>query len=235
MATKKLILFDIDGTLLRCGPQVRPLFVGALEEVYGQYRGLEGYNFAGKTDPMIVRDLVRATGLSDDRILPLLGRMREIYVERLEAGLQRHLMRLLPGVVELLESLAARQDVLFGLLTGNWRGGAEVKLSRFDLNRFFNFGAFGDDGLQRRELVPVALQRAAAIAGQPFAKEQVLIVGDTALDVDCAKAGGVQVLAVATGFASQEELRAAGADWVFPDLTHAVRETGLFGDALVRR
>ena len=132
-----LVLFDIDGTLLRCGPQVRPLFVGALEAVFGGYAGLEGYDFSGKTDPRIVLDLVQATGLTEEEILPRLPEMRHQYLERLEAGLLEERMRLLPGVVELLERLMRRDDLTLGLLTGNWQGGAHIKLSRFDLNRFF--------------------------------------------------------------------------------------------------
>ncbi len=228
MAHEHLVLFDIDGTLLRCGPQVGSIFVGALKEIYGGHGRLEGYSFAGKTDPMIVRDLVEAAGWKEEEILPRLGQMRRVYEERLEQGLKREKMCLLPGVVELLESLTGRDDVLIGLLTGNWRSGAQIKLSRFGLERFFSFGAFGDDGLERRDLVPAALERAAKINGGPFAPERVLIVGDTILDVDCARANGIPSLAVSTGFTSAEDLVAAGADWVFPNLEHAARELALF-------
>jgi len=220
----RLILFDIDGTLLRCGPQVRPLFVGALEAVFGACGGLEGYDFGGKTDPRIVLDLVRATGLTESEILSRLPEMRQQYLERLEEGLLRERMRLLPGVVELLERLLCRQDITLGLLTGNWRGGAQIKLARFDLNRFFPFGAFGDDAVDRRDLVPVALERAHLLSGSCFVPERVLVVGDTVRDVDCAQAAGIASLAVATGFTGEEKLREAGADWVFGDLEEAGRE-----------
>ena len=220
----RLVLFDIDGTLLRCGPQVRPLFVGALEAVFGSYAGLEGYDFSGKTDPRIVLDLVQATGQSEDEILPRLPEMRRRYLERLESGLQEELMQLLPGVVELLERLLGREDLTLGLLTGNWQGGAYIKLGRFDLNRFCPFGAFGDDAVDRRDLVPVALARAEELCGTQFTPERVLVVGDTVLDVDCAQAAGVASLAVATGFTKAERLREAGADWVFGDLVEAGQE-----------
>lgn len=223
-----LILFDIDGTLLRCGPQVRPLFVGALRAVFGRHGDPEGYEFAGKTDPRIALDLLRAVGFGDDEILPRLPEVHRHYVQNLERGLRRDGMCLLPGVVELLERLVVRDDVVLGLLTGNWRRGAEVKLSRFDLGRFFPFGAFGDDAIDRRDLVPVALERAAAWSGRRFEADRTLIVGDTAFDVDCARAAGVPSLAVATGFAGTDHLRAAGADWVFSDLAQATREFELF-------
>ena len=228
MTVTHLVLFDIDGTLLRCGRQVGKLFVDALTEVFGSYGRLDGYSFGGKTDPRIVIDLIRATGLDDSEILPKLGRMREIYLENLERGLRRENMRLLPGVRALLERLAAREDVLLGLLTGNWRGGAEIKLGRFELNHFFAVGAYGDDGVNRRDLVPVALERASALCGRSFEPCRTLIIGDTVLDVDCARSAGVPSMGVATGFTDAECLAAAGADWVFPDLEHAARQFELF-------
>ena len=229
--TRHLLLFDIDGTLLRCGPQVRPLFVGALRQVFGDCADLEGYQFAGKTDPMITRDLVRGTGLADEQILPRLKEVRDIYVERLEKGLDPRRMCRLPGVVALLERLAARPDVVLGLVTGNWRAGAAVKLSRVGLQDFFSFGAFGDDGLDRRELPPKALLRAARHAGREFSPDEVMVIGDTVLDVDCARAAGLRSMAVATGFTPADELAAAGADWVFADLVEATREFPLFAGA----
>ena len=223
-----LILFDIDGTLLRCGRQVGTFFVDALTKVFGSYGELEGYTFGGKTDPRIVIDLVRATGRADDEILPKLPAMRQIYLAKLERGLKREGMRLLPGVLELLQKLAAQDEVMVGLLTGNWRGGAEIKLSRFDLNRYFSVGAYGDDGVNRRDLVPVALERASKLCGQSFEPCRTLIVGDTILDVDCARSAGVRSMGVATGFTDAECLLAAGADWVFPDLEHAADQFELF-------
>ena len=225
---KYLVLFDIDGTLLRCGPQVGPLFVGALEEVFGEYGELPGYSFAGQTDPRIVLDLVRATGRAEEEVLAKLPEMRRTYLGKLERGLRREGMRLLPGVTDLLERLSAREDVLLGLLTGNWRGGAEIKLGRFGLNRYFAFGAFGDDGVDRRDLVPVALERAAHLRGDRFPAERTLIVGDTVRDIDCARAAGVRSMGVATGFSDAERLEAAGADWVFASLEQAGREFELF-------
>jgi len=223
-----LILFDVDGTLLRCGKQVGCLFVEALEEVFGGVAELEGYSFAGKTDSRIVIDMIRATGRDEAEILLKLPAMRELYLDKLERGLRRDGMLLLPGVHDLLERLSARDDVVIGLLTGNWRRGAKIKLGHFDLNRYFAFGAFGDDAIDRRDLVPVAMARAEAASGVRFEPEQTLIVGDTAFDVDCARASGVPSLAVTTGFATAERLEEAGADWVFADLVEASREFELF-------
>ena len=225
---KHLVLFDVDGTLLRCGRQVGRLFIEALREVYGDFGKLDGYSFAGKTDPRIVVDLLRPTGLAEDEILSQLPAMRRSYLEKLERRLDPDLMRLLPGVRDLLERLSARDDVLLGLLTGNWRLGAEIKLGRFDLNRYFAFGAFGDDAIDRCDLGPVAMERAARLSGRPFEPHRSLIVGDTVLDVECARSAGVRSMAVATGFTDAERLEAAGADWVFPDLERAVSQFELF-------
>jgi phosphoglycolate phosphatase len=214
----KLVLFDIDGTLLDCGPQVRPLFASALVEVFGTAGDVDGYDFTGRTDPRIVLDLVTAAGVPEPEAREKLPRMRELYLERLSRALDRRVMRLLPGVEEVLERLAAREDVVLALLTGNWEPGARAKLSRFDLNRFFGFGAFGCDGVDRSDLPPVALDRAERVVGRRFQPEEVLIVGDSVHDVSCARAHGIPCLAVATGRTSPAALHDAGADWVVPDL-----------------
>lgn len=217
----KLVLFDIDGTLMDCGPQVRPLFASALIDVFGTAGDLDACDFAGRTDPSIVLDLVTGAGVPEEEVHRRLPRVRELYVERLGRTLDRRGMRLLPGVEETLERLAAREDVALALLTGNWEPGARTKLSHFDLNRFFDFGAFGCDGIDRSDLPPVALDRAESRLGIRFRPEETLIVGDSVHDVSCGRAHDIPVLAVATGRTPPESLRAAGADWVIPDLRAA--------------
>lgn len=217
----RLVLFDIDGTLLDCGPQVRPLFAEALVEVCGTAGDVYGYNFAGRTDPRIVLDLLTAAGLPEEEVRAGLPRIRETYLGKLEKSLDQGGMRLLPGVLEMLESLATRDDVVLALLTGNWEPGARTKLSRFDLNRFFPFGAFGCDGVDRSELPPVALDRAERITGRRFLPEETLIIGDSLHDVTCAQAHGIPVLAVATGRTPAQALEDAGADWVIEELPEA--------------
>jgi phosphoglycolate phosphatase-like HAD superfamily hydrolase len=217
----KLVLFDIDGTLVNCGPQVRPLFASALEEVFGRTGDVDGYNFAGRTDPRIVIDLMTAAGVSPAEALAGLPRMRDLYLARLERSLERQGMTLLPAVEELLGRLAAREDVVLALLTGNWEPGARTKLSRFDLNRFFDFGAFGCDGIDRTDLPPVALARAAKVAGRQFHPAESLIVGDSVHDITCGHDHGIPVLAVSTGRTRPEALREAGPDWLVPDLREA--------------
>jgi phosphoglycolate phosphatase-like HAD superfamily hydrolase len=224
----RLILFDIDGTLLLCGRQVAKAFTESLRQVYGTCGDLAGYSFAGRTDPGIVLDLMSASGLSRKEILEGLPTMRQLYLDRLTASLDPALMTLLPGVLETLDRLRDRPEVTLGLLTGNWRQGAMVKLRPFDLERYFAFGAFGDDGFDRRDLLPRALERAAATVGTSFDPRETLIVGDSVLDVACGRAHGVSVLAVATGYTSAEALGAAGADWVARDLLEAGDHLPLF-------
>jgi phosphoglycolate phosphatase-like HAD superfamily hydrolase len=220
----RLLLFDVDGTLLRCGPQVRPILSGALTDVFGVTCRLDGHDFSGKTDQQIAFELLAAAGVPAERVRPGLARLRELYLERLEELLDRARMQVLPGIEELLAELAARRDVVLGLLTGNWRQGARIKLARFGLERYFAFGAFGEDGLERRELPPVALERAYETTGERFAPHQTLIVGDSVRDVECARAHGLPVLAVATGWTPAEVLAGAGADRVVESLAGLASE-----------
>ena len=218
---KKLVLFDIDGTLLVCGPQVRPVFASALVEVFGTAGEVDGFDFTGRTDPGIVLDLITGAGLPEALVRERLPRMRSLYTERLDRQLDRNGMVLLPGVVEILDRLVGREDVVTALLTGNWEPGARAKLSRFDLDRYFSFGAYGCDGVDRAELPPVALDRAERATGRRFRPEDVLIVGDSVHDVSCAHAHGIPCLAVGTGRTPEEVLHAAGAEWVISDLRQA--------------
>ena len=221
----RLILFDVDGTLLHTGPQVRPILASCLEEVYGSAGPMDTFDFSGKTDPQIVCELMAEVGLPREEVWPELDRVRGLFRERLEAGLVREGMTLLPRVIEVLDHLTGRDDAHVGLLTGNWEVTGRIKLSRFDLNRYFAFGAFGDDGDDRRDLVPAALKRAETVTGRRFAPEEALIVGDSVGDVVCARAHGVACLAVTTGWTSAEALREAGADRVVEGL-----EPGWFGE-----
>jgi phosphoglycolate phosphatase-like HAD superfamily hydrolase len=216
-----LVLFDIDGTLVSCGLQIREIFAAALDDVFGTVGDLNGYQFAGRTDDGIVFDLMTGAGLSASAVDERLPEFRGRYLDALENDLDPSEMRLLPHVRELLEQLTGREDVLVGLLTGNWERGARIKLSPFDLNRFFSFGAFGDGERSRDALPPVALERARAVSDREIRVDRTLIVGDSVLDVGCARAHGIASLAVATGFTSAGDLDAAGADWVIEDLTHA--------------
>lgn len=215
----RLILFDIDGTLVDCSGQTRRPFADALLEVYGETGDIDRYEFSGKTDPRIVFDLLTGAGRGADEVLERVPAVHDRYVEKLDASLDAARVRVLPGVRELLDALVARTDVAVGLLTGNWRRGAAIKLSRPGLDGYFAFGAFGDGALDRDELPPVARRRALERLGRDFAPEAMLVVGDSPLDVACARAHGIPCLAVATGWTTAAALAAAGADRVVADLS----------------
>jgi len=219
----RLILFDIDGTLLKGGRRLRRWFGESLQSVYGQAGDIDNHSFSGKTDPQIVTELMQGAGVSEERILSLLPDLKEVYLGRMREQLTADDMKLLPDVVAVLTKLEEASDVTLGLLTGNWEGGARSKLACFDLNRFFPFGAFGDDRADRSDLPPVALERALQDRGRPFDPWETLIVGDSPRDVACARAHGIRAAAVATGYTSREHLEATGADWVLTELGEAER------------
>jgi len=217
----KLLLFDIDGTLVHSGGQAKPVFAEAMVEVFGTAGAIDAYDFSGKTDARIVLDLAMSAGVPEAAARAGLPRVRDLYVDRFAGRFDPGRARILPGVSALLAGLAGRQDVTLGLLTGNWFGGARIKLGALGLFDYFGFGSFADDGLDRRELPPVALARARRHTGREFAPREAVIVGDSPLDVDCARAHGIPCLAVATGWTSREALAAEGATWVVEDLTGA--------------
>jgi phosphoglycolate phosphatase-like HAD superfamily hydrolase len=227
--TPTLVLFDIDGTLVLTGGAGRRALERAFAEVTGRAASLDGIPFAGRTDRRIVADLLERAGalgrLGDE---PWLARLRETYCRFLEEELAAEDgpgRLVLPGVRELLDALAARGDTVAALLTGNFEDGARIKLSHFGLWRYFPWGAFGDAAEDRNALLPVALDLARA-RGLAVSPDRTFIVGDTPLDVACARAGGVRAVAVATGGFDAAVLEAAGADVVFEDLgnTGAVLE-----------
>jgi phosphoglycolate phosphatase-like HAD superfamily hydrolase len=218
----KLVLFDIDGTLVDCGGQARSAFADALTHVMGTTGGLAGYDFSGKLDPRIVIDLLLSMGLSRDKAVAKMPEVRAEYLARLERTLKVEKMRLLPGVAELLESLAARDDVALGLLTGNWEHGGRIKIGRFDLNRYFAFGSFGDDAYDRNDLPPIALKRAYDTHGREFTTTDAVIIGDSLMDIECARAHAIRCLAVATGKTEAAVLAAESPEWLEEDLSGAL-------------
>ena len=191
----------------------------AFEELFGVPDALRGVHFQGRTDFWIVSDALAAHGVPHDS--PALSRFLPVYLRHLAIELAQPGPRkgILPGVRELLDALSARDDVYLALLTGNYEAAAQVKLEYFDLWRYFPCGAFGDDAPDRNGLLPKAMARVAACGGPSAIAADVVVVGDTPLDVACAQVGGARSIAVATGSHSVEELRAAGADITLDDLS----------------
>jgi phosphoglycolate phosphatase len=190
----------------------------AFEEIFGIRDAFRGVSLAGRTDAWILRDGATAHGIPSDS--PALARFRDVYLRHLAVELHKPGARkgVMPGVCELLDALAAMDDVYLALLTGNYEGGARLKLEYFDLWRYFPCGAFGDDAPHRNGLVSKAVEAVAACGGPAFAAAHSIVIGDTPLDVAGAMFSGARSLAVATGSHSVEELRATGADAVLQDL-----------------
>jgi phosphoglycolate phosphatase-like HAD superfamily hydrolase len=216
-----LLLFDIDGTLcLSGGAGARAMTMAAMD-VFGGDGNFESIPMAGRTDAWIVSQMAAARGVRCDA--EARARFHTSYVEHLAREIHRPGPRkgVLPGVRALLDVLEPRGDTHLALLTGNYRRGAQIKLEYFDLWRYFGAGAFGDEAHDRNTLLDVALGQVAAVGGPRVPRTQVIVIGDTPLDVAVAQAGGARSLAVATGSYDEQALRASGADAVLTDLADA--------------
>jgi phosphoglycolate phosphatase-like HAD superfamily hydrolase len=220
MRTKRLVLFDIDGTLVLTGGAGLRAMNRACSDLVGHVSALDGVVLAGRTDWIILDDTLRRHGrdLSQD----LLEDLRKRYVRHLGEEIElpgTGAKRILPGVDRLLGALTERDDVAVGLLTGNFAEGARIKLEHFDLWKYFSFGAFGGDSADRNALVPIAIRRASERGiARPEARD-VFVVGDTPFDVACALAADAVPVGVATGGFNVDQLRASGAEIVFEDLS----------------
>ncbi len=211
-----LVLLDIDGTLVSGGP-AKEAFDTAMLAVYETHGAIEGFDFSGKTDPQIARELLVEAGFTDVWIDASLPDLWDRYLAELEARLTDDPMYLLPGVPELLDRLQAHPDVAVALVTGNIVRGARLKLASVGLAEGLTIGGFGSDHEDRNLLAPIAIARAEEACGARFARERTVVVGDTPRDVVCGQRAGTRTVAVATGRCDAESLRAAGADRVFQD------------------
>ena len=222
----RLVLFDIDGTLLRSGGAGRVAMERALTGVFGS-PGSSEYRYDGKTDRQIVRELMREEGFSDDEIDQSMEDILEAYVDGLHGELAARGPRVLvcEGVPELLDALEARPDIVLGLLTGNIEPGARAKLSAAGIDpERFRVNAFGSDHEHRPNLPAVAQRRAREVLGTEVAGERLIVIGDTPADIQCGESIGAKAIGVATGRFSTDELRAYNPYAVFESLrdTNAV-------------
>jgi phosphoglycolate phosphatase-like HAD superfamily hydrolase len=220
-----LILFDIDGTLVLTGQAGMRAMNRACEDLVRGDNALAGVTFAGRTDWSILDDILRKHGHTLDEVL--LDELRRRYVTHLAEEIQlpgRGIKDVMPGIRDLLQALEVREDVRVGLLTGNFVEGARIKLEYFDLWKYFPWGAFGGDSANRNDLVPIAVARAKEHGIDAVAPADVIVIGDTPNDIECARAANATPVAVATGSYSVDQLRAAGADIIFEDLS----DTGAF-------
>jgi phosphoglycolate phosphatase-like HAD superfamily hydrolase len=218
----RVILFDIDGTLMHSGRAGVRGMNAAFLRLHGVAGALDRTTLAGRTDRAIVSDVLRGLGLdpTDEAVRTL----KAAYLDHLAAEMSRPVpgAALLPGVVEALDALAVRDDVAVGLLTGNFARGAEIKLGYFRIWSRFGFGAFGDEHVDRRDLVPVARAEAGRAGAAGVPAHRVVVIGDTPADVDCARAHGARSVGVATGPFSRQQLADERADLVLVSLEDTV-------------
>lgn len=228
----RLYLFDVDGTLLSARGAGRRAIGAALEEVYGTRGAVETYDFHGKTDPQILHDLMTDAGFAEATVRERQPEFFQRYVAHLarEVG-DGAQVELYPGVAALVGELARHPGILLGLLTGNIEAGARIKLAPTGLLPHFRLGAYGSDAADRTRLPAVAAERARRLVGRAFEGSEVVVIGDTPLDIACARAFGARVVAVATGRHGVEELAAHAPDLLFPDFgdTRAVLRALLDG------
>jgi phosphoglycolate phosphatase-like HAD superfamily hydrolase len=216
----KLVLFDVDGTLITASGAGRRALDQALREVYGTAGPIDTYDFRGGTDPQIVRDLLTLAGVGDPAIVAGEAELYRRYEALLDAEVgDGRDVTLYPGVRALVEALHARTDAVVGLLTGNIEAGARIKLRSTGLWPRFRLGAYGSDHADRTRLPRVAAERAQALLGRSFGGPDTVIIGDTPRDIGCARAFGARAIAVATGWHTADALAAHAPDHVFVDFS----------------
>jgi len=220
MLPQHLILFDIDGTLLLGKGSGRAATERAMREVFGTTGALASYRFAGKTDQYTLVELLAPEGITEAEIVAALPHYSEVLVRHMEQVIADYPVHALPGALGLVKALTQRDDVVLGLLTGNVPQMARFKLQSVGFDpSVFRIGAYGTEARIRRELVPLALSRAEAHSGKAFAPRDVIIIGDTLDDIDCAHSIGGRVIAVATGFTPRAELELHPPVTVLDDLS----------------
>jgi phosphoglycolate phosphatase-like HAD superfamily hydrolase len=214
----KICLFDIDGTLLSSGGAGKAAMEEALRAEFDLPEIRAKVNYSGRTDRAIVADLMRLHDI--DETPASRGRFLAGYLHRLPEHLRNATGKgVLPGIKYLLEHLGGRDRVAVGLLTGNIREGARIKLGHYGLYHHFSFGGFGDEHHDRDEVAREAWAVVRERFGPEVRLDNVWVIGDTPMDVRCARAIGARCLAVATGFHSVDELSATEPDLLLPDLS----------------
>jgi phosphoglycolate phosphatase-like HAD superfamily hydrolase len=217
----RLVLFDIDGTLVLTGGAGMRAFCRAMHDIFHVDAGHSNFRPDGKTDPLIAKELLAGFGMENQ----WRGKTREalfstylIYLEEeMRRAKEEGLIRILPGVVNLLEKLSAQSDFCVGLVTGNLEKGAHIKLDRVGLSQYFRFGGYGSDSEDRTELIRLGIRRGTRMVA-PAPVDGVFVIGDTPLDIDHGRAAGAKVIAVASAGYSLNELGFHDPDLLLPNL-----------------
>ena len=212
----KVLLFDIDGTLILSGGSGKKSLDIAMAEAFDCKEPVLGVSLHGRTDRGIIRDLLDANSIepTEENFQKLFSG----YFRILEEMLVHADGEILPGITDLMHELSSRDDIVLGLLTGNHPHGAKLKLERFDLYRYFQFGGYGHNNADRNEVAQLALDAAIDFLNRPVDPKDVWVIGDTPNDIRCARAIGANAVAVATGTFNLNELKAERPDHLFPTL-----------------
>lgn len=224
---KRLLLWDIDGTLIATGGAGEKSLQRMVRERFGVADDFHDIEIAGRTDAHITANILKKYGVetSADNVSEFLGD----YLRGLEDTLPKIAGRILPGVAEILQRLERNSDIVLGLLTGNMRRGAELKLRHYGLWHYFAFGAFADDHTERDELGAFAIARATELHGQSFAGAQIDVIGDTGHDIACGKIISARTVAVATGTWTRAKLADCAPDFLFDDFSRVDAVMGGLG------
>lgn len=198
--------------------------IKAAIEIYGTSGDMDTVNFQGRTDPLILMQSLVPRGISEETIFARIEDFKNRYFQYLEKTMPHSEAVLLPGIRELLQTLTEYNNLIVGLLTGNFYKGAFIKLQYFDIFHYFTMGVFADDTHIRNEMPFVALQRLYSLTGKTFLPEDLIIIGDTIYDIECGKTSGAVTVAVATGWTEAETLLQHKPDYFFQDLS----DTNLF-------
>lgn len=215
--TKRLLLWDIDSTLINSAGAGIASLKRLIARRYGTEDDLRDIEIAGRTDAAIARSILQKYGVEADAAA--VRSFLDEYLELLPKFLNELEGRVLPGINEILERLHERPDRVLALLTGNLQRGAQLKLQRYGLWQYFEFGAFADDHHDRNELGAFARRRAHEKCGHDFECAAIDVIGDTAHDIACGRAFGARTIAVATGSSSREQLAWHNPDFVFDDFS----------------
>jgi phosphoglycolate phosphatase-like HAD superfamily hydrolase len=212
----KLLLFDIDGTLLTANGTGRSSVEAALSRQFGRPIHTDAVAFSGKTDPQIMAEVLRENDIppTDEHVDTALA----TYQDTAHPALSADTVTVLPGVAALVDALHDRSDVHLGIVTGNVERMAYRKLEAARLDAPFPFGAFGSDHADRNRLPPLAIDRAAAYTGHRFDGSDVVVIGDTARDIECGARAGAYVVGVCTGHYTRDDLAPHGPDLLLDDL-----------------
>ncbi len=216
----KAVLFDIDGTILKCNGAGKQSLLEATEQIFNTTGNMQQLNFQGKTDMWILHQSLLQFGISEKDIQHNIEKLKKTYFNLLKSNLQNSNAHLLKGIKEIIETMHNQPKIKLGLLTGNFETSAFIKIGYFNLQDYFQFGAFGDDSEDRNNLPEVARQKFKSITRDEIDFSDIVIIGDTIHDIACAQHVNAKSIAVATGWTPKQKLENHKPDLCLDDLSN---------------